>query len=173
MDPLLPLGILSGCLGAYSGVKTEKIKRDLNSPGFSNGHKPTAPSKQPVRLRYLSNLVRDVGEGFSRMRSSSSAPDVKVPPPSEEDFTHLSTDGLNRGMKKSESAYYPSHDSTSAFKLNLPHNFQPLRSKFYGDNFQMRRSSVVQNAFISPALANDDMLKRLPHVDIVVSRLAL
>ena len=71
MDPLLPLGLLSNCLAAYPGTKSEKIKRTTSvSDEFNNNPKPLAPSQQPVSFQFLSNFVKDVGDGFNRMRDT-------------------------------------------------------------------------------------------------------
>ena len=164
MDPLLPMGLLSGCLGAYSGMKTEKIKREAPvSPDGDN--KPIAPSEQPVKLRFFSNFVRDLSEGFNRLRTSSSFNQGTTTSQSDEGFSRVSDDEKNGN---DVNGIHHSFESFIEFKVKLPHNFQPLKSKFYGDHVRMRHSAVVKNAFLSPALASDDLLNRLPHVDIVV-----
>lgn len=56
------------------------------------------------------------------------------------------------------------------FKIKLPHGFHPLKSKFFGERVIVHHTSLVKNPYISPALAPDDMLLTLPHVDIVVSK---
>ena len=177
MDPLLPLGLLSGCLGAYSGVKTEKIKRECD-PNGNCSYKPIIPAQQPVQLRFFSNLVRDVSENWKRLSVGSSRNLKSNSSYSDETFTHLTSNELPADDVKTEgvsslAASQPdnSKEPSTGFKLQLPNNFQPLKSKFYGDSFQMHRSSVVKNAFLSPALAEDELLMNLPHVDVVVSNL--
>ena len=171
MDPLLPLGLLAGCLGAYSGVTTEKVKREAPiSPANGDSSKPTVPSKQSVNIRYFSNLVRDVGDGFNRLRTSSSFNQSKpTRSQSDEMFSRVTDDKIDGSDASNENGHpFHSAEPFAGFKVKLPHNFQPLKSKFFGDHFRMRRSAVVKNAFLSPALASDEMLSRLPHVDIVV-----
>ena len=162
MDPLLPLGLLSGCLAAYPGTKTEKIKRTTPGCDDSNNNKPTAPSEQPVSFQYFSNLVKDVGDGFNRMRDSTKQRKAETNEKPLDNFVHLDVGDAN-GNKPEE------RESDVKFKLTLPHNFQPLKSKFCGDNFRMHRTPIVKNPFLSPALASDDLIKTLPHVDIIVS----
>ena len=189
MDPLLPLGVLSGCLSAYSGVEAVKVKRESANEVQSPVSRPLSPSQQPVKIKYLSNLIKDVNEGFTRIRSGSTQSNSLSSARWDEDFkpehSHTSslpnekyvemkempsasqqkTSEVGSFSSSPEDSYEPSMD----FKVTLPHNFEPLRSKFCGDNFQMQASSVVKNAFMSPANAEDELLLNLPHVEIVVS----
>ncbi|XP_078482715.1 hormone-sensitive lipase [Ciona intestinalis] len=197
MDPLLPLGILSGCLGAYSGVKIEKIKRSESSQcPLSTPERPMSPSSKPVNVSLLSNFVKDVGAGFAKIANSASSSNVektwwddefeiiniegKTSPKSGEQPNLIDLDSevemltMNNnsdtpnGPELTSSAPCSSAQSPSLdFHLKLPQNFQPLKSKFAGDSFKMHRSPLVKNAYISPALAPDELLKGLPYTDIV------
>jgi len=186
MDPLLPLGVLSGCLSAYSGVKSVKVKRESVDELSSPVSRPLSPSQQPVKIKYLSNLMKDVEEGITRFRSattllpstwwddefkphhSNSSTEIveKLPRTEEKASTSNQLTLDDNGTYSSPEVF---RSASMDFKVKLPQDFKPLKSKFCGDNFQMHSSSVVTNAFLSPALAEDELLKYLPHVDIVVS----
>ncbi|XP_076815619.1 hormone-sensitive lipase-like [Clavelina lepadiformis] len=222
MDPLLPLGVLSGCLGAYSGVKTKKIKR-RTSKDWDASLRPMSPSRQPVSVKLLSSFVKDVGETFNRITNNATSTkrkpedktwwdeEFEVVSPDEisktisdqsidqsrdeekhRNSSAMSIDGINNNSAGADPDTTSEKTPTSSshmqdddpgetiqrggrsslqtgtkFKLKLPHSFRPLKSKFCGDNFQMHHSPVVRNAFISPALASEDLLRKLPYVDIV------
>ena len=189
MDPILPLGVLSGCLSAYAGMKTSWVKRDAGDVSCIYDPPPTPPSMQPMRMKYLSNLRKDFEETILRMQALAQwKPETGTW--WDEQFHILHLDEENRNKIQEESHNFScsddnilsptslkeqfenlSHTSSPGleFQIKLPHNFQPLKSKFCGDNFQMPSSSTVKNPFMSPGLASDDMMMRLPHVDIVVS----
>ena len=203
MDPLLPLGVLSGCLSAYSGVKTVKVKRG-SLDALSSIERPVSPSQQPVKIKYLSNLFKDVEEGITRIRSGSNIPSAStwwdteisgsnIPSAStwwDTEICHHHPDSTEmieiRPVKEKASTSQDvtiqesnstspedSQEASMEFKVKLPQGFKPLRSKFCGDNFQMHQSPLVKNAFMSPALADDELVQYLPHVDIVVSSVSI
>ena len=184
MDPILPLGIMSGCLSAYVGVKESWVKRE--NKNTHNEPDPVLPSLQPLRIKYLSNLKKDLEDSLKRIQLSSSWP--RVEPTWWDEQFHVQIDEESNGTVRRRSitevhSYHASdaavldsqfgalHTSTPCtdFQIKLPHNFKPLKSKFCGDSFRMRLPPVAKNAFMSPALAKDDLMKNLPHVDIVVS----
>ena len=176
MDPLLPLGVLSGCLSAYSGAKTERIKR---SNASLNDYQ--SPLDQPVEIKYLTNLFKDVEASFTRNCLSASGSGQNVSSWWNSDLVssfYLTASSTTPCKEESPSASREEkldnskasrNKSSCEFKMKLPCGFQPLRSKFCGDSFYMHPSSLAKSPFMSPALADDALMASLPHVDIVVS----
>ena len=189
MDPILPLGVLSGCLSAYAGVESSWVKRN-STDGTEHSFDPISPSLQPMKMKYLSNLFKDVEEFLNRMQPLNQWKQDGLTW-WDEQFHVLHLDEEASAKKKSihENEMFSSTERSSSdslldqfdalqscssvpgleFQLKLPQDFKPLKSKFCGDSFQMYSSSKVRNPFMSPALADDELMKNLPHVDIVVS----
>lgn len=198
MDPLLPLGVLSACLGAYSGNEGEETKRRCSAVSTgSQNTKPVDPTMKPVKIKYISNLLKDVHHGFSKMsvsRNSNSeigsenlevatlSPnnqnsenkrksfDLPATPPNVSEFQSPKLTEEESHRVESSSSLAP-----PKFCVKLPHNFEPLLSKFCCDNFRMPAASshLRNNSYLSPALADDYMMEHLPHVDIMVSHVTL
>ena len=178
MDPLLPLGLLSGCVRSYSGVEKNCIQHPRTDEDRVI-EAPVSPSRQPVRIKYISNLMKDVEEGFTRMRSNHLLTHqtwwdkefnyqhaLKVV--QKEDNYSTSSEASSHSQSQ-----LPDSDPYLNFKVKLPHDFQPLKSKFCGGNFQTDSSPATKDPFMSPALASDELMKNLPHVDIVVSWMSI
>ena len=192
MDPLLPLGVLSGCLSAYAGVETTWVKRKLDDDVFStNRSEPTCPSLQPMRMKYLSNLRKDFEESIKRLGSE----EHWTPGGStwwDEQFHQLNLFAAENGdqanSKSHKEATSPDRVSDLSsvralfeesksklngpdtnFKIKFLSDFEPLKSKFLGDNFHIGGFHRTKNVFMSPVFASNEMMIKLPHIDIVVS----
>ena len=177
MDPLLPLGVLSACLDAYSGSDVETVKR-CSFDSTSVSESKLDPTVKPVKIKYLSNLFKDVHHGFTRMSESlnsrpSSPPEDDSSFVSKESDKETTSNPIVSSSKSTENVKKEQDkDKESQFQIKLPANFEPLRSKFCCESFRIRRSSsLATNSYLSPALADDEMMMNLPHVDIMVSHM--
>lgn len=190
MDPLLPLGVLSGCLSAYAGIETTWVKRqtDEDQPTLDQS-RPICPSLQPMRMKYLSNLRKDFEENIVRLGTEEHwRPDESTW--WDEQFHLISLASAEKGEMIDSKHMVPVHghnndlsivkakfndlkkglnNPNTSFKIKLPDDFEPLKSKFFGDNFHIGSFPQSNNPFMSPVFADDQLMSKLPHVDIVVS----
>ncbi|XP_002733228.1 hormone-sensitive lipase-like [Saccoglossus kowalevskii] len=189
MDPLLPLGVLSCCLASYAGMKEEMVP--MSMPDYVNSPKsePSTPRDAPEGAQSLTNDEAVAGplstdsSGIennvdTKTPTSVSVSDLKVDEKdgSEMEEIPLSDDSpvqvvnSNNENDEKEKGKKPAplyFNSPTQLYQNItvgpPYASSPIR--------KYRNIPIVNNPYISPLVADDDLLKGLPPMFIVACQL--
>lgn len=146
IDPLLPLGVLAKCLNAYVGADFQRVQPAVGSGTLSALGRDTAL------------LLSDLTQGATNWIQSFLDP--------------MRTSGQGSSQRRNQTPTASCHtspsDSTEA--IQYPEGFEPLRSNSLA-HVDPTSCPVIRNPFVSPVLAEENLLRGLPPVHIVVSDL--
>ncbi|XP_028976239.2 hormone-sensitive lipase isoform X2 [Esox lucius] len=149
IDLLLPLGVLSKCINAYTGEGSEWVQ----------------PTEGTSTLRALGRdtvlLISQLTQGASSWVQSFFPVEVVGP---------SSSYRRSLGNLAHQRAVLPPSSDSSQGPMNYPEGFKPLRSKSLAV-IQAPCCPVAKNPFVSPLLAPEDLLRGLPPVHLVASAL--
>ncbi|KAJ8013466.1 hypothetical protein DPEC_G00030080 [Dallia pectoralis] len=149
VDLLLPLGVLSKCISAYTGEGSDWVQ----------------PSEDGGSMRALVRdsvlLISQLSQGASSWLQSFLP--AEVVGPSSSYRRSLDNMAHQRSMPLSRS-----HSSTGP--MDYPEGFEPLRSKSLAV-IQTTCCPVAKNPFVSPLLAPEELLRGLPPIHLVASAL--
>lgn len=149
IDPLLPLGVLTKCLNAYTGLGSEAVQPTVGSGGLSALGRDTAV------------LLGDLTQGASNWIQSFLDPGRTVGRP------RILSSSQRSPVSSNTSSPSP---NTEEECTDYPAGFEPLRS----DCLALIRPTtcpILRNPFVSPLLAPEQLLRGLPPVHIVASAL--
>ncbi|KAL0964870.1 hypothetical protein UPYG_G00330190 [Umbra pygmaea] len=154
IDLLLPLGVLSKCISAYTGGESEAVQ----------------PTEQAGTLRALGRdtavLISQLTQGASSWIQSYLPAEVlgSLWSPQQTSLERVAQQG-------SVSSCSPiSSPDSSPGPLDYPEGFGPLRSERLAV-MQTPTCPIIKNPFVSPLLASEDLLRGLPPVHLVASAL--
>ncbi|XP_067172949.1 hormone-sensitive lipase isoform X2 [Apteryx mantelli] len=172
LDPLLPLGVLCQCLGAYAGAEASEA--------------PALEKLSPGRLlrRDTALLLRDLHRGAAAWLGAL-RPHTRSPPeparksvseaaPAEEPRRGSRSRSWGEapgGCKDEDKDTATGDEDGDGTGLDYPDDFEPLRSHRPPANFAVASGPLARNPYVSPLLAPDAMLQGLPPVHIVACAL--
>ncbi|CAH8548755.1 unnamed protein product [Schistosoma rodhaini] len=187
-DPLLPIGVLSKCLLAYAGIDEARLDSDKLGDNFEVDENPsnlTTEQNSPIWSRLFStfwsnppkldlNNSKELKIGHLRRYSNitmSPLYDTYFQNPKDQSMPsnlyRLSENShfLHKSPKwnKSEKEKNPDHNEDECTPISKHPRRPPT------DLNRIRNIQLIQNGFMSPYLASDDMLRGLPPVVIVCS----
>ncbi|XP_038848030.1 hormone-sensitive lipase-like [Salvelinus namaycush] len=149
-DLLLPLGVLSKCINAYTGVDSETVQPTEGISTLSALGRDTA------------SLISDLSHGASKWIQSFI--------PAEVLGSWSSSHRRSLDNEAHQRSVLPSSSDSSSGPRDYPEGFEPLRSERLSV-IQTPSCPTVKNPFVSPLLASDDLLRGLPPVHLVASAL--
>ncbi|KAL0962585.1 hypothetical protein UPYG_G00342090 [Umbra pygmaea] len=150
IDPLLPLGVLSKCLNAYAGMDCQMVQPTEGTTTLSALGRDTAL------------LISDLTMGASNWIQSFLPAEV---------IGSLSlSHRRSLGNETDQRSVSPCSLDFSSGPRDYPEGFEPLRSERLAV-IQTTCSPIVNNPFVSPLLAPEELLRGLPPVHLVASSL--
>uniref|UniRef100_A0A8C6T1I1 Hormone-sensitive lipase n=1 Tax=Neogobius melanostomus TaxID=47308 RepID=A0A8C6T1I1_9GOBI len=154
IDPLLPLGVLSKCMNAYSGMGSEAVVPSVGGGSFSALTRDTAL------------LLSDLTQGASNWIQSFLDPRRTIDRSRTQPLPPRDAVAINSTAASAPLNHSVHLDSLVAY----PEGFQPLRSQCRSV-IQISSCPILKNPFVSPLLATEQLLKGLPPVHIVAPAL--
>ena len=157
LDPLLPIGILTQCLAAYTGTTTKDDEETTQAGTKTIPKKPDhfAPKEscccEDVRL--LPDVVQGSQSGNGQVSHASSEFDLVHSQMEHVCLTRSQSDsGVPRSSNKGTNENELHHDVSSCGLLTDEHLI-----------------TMAKNPYISPLVASNEQLAKLPPMDLLVS----
>lgn len=159
LDPLLPVGILTQCLAAYIGTTVNSGENAGNKPpAGSNGTVEKAHNSSKDTCCYaedvllLPDVVKDSQSGSKQVQHASS----------EFDLVHSQKENLLTTRSQSDSAL------PTGSKIEI-HQGKLMGVSSFGVLSDDHLTTMTKNPFISPLVASNEQLAKLPPIDLLVS----
>ena len=151
LDPLLPIGILTQCLAAYTGT-TEKDDESISELGTKRTYKIPGCCCEDDSM--LPDVVQESQSSSAQVSHASS----------EFDLVHSQMDRVCLARSQSDSGV--PHSSNAETEGNKLHDVSSCR--LLSDEHLI---TMAKNPFISPLVASNEQLANLPPIDLLVSTL--
>ena len=155
LDPLLPIGILTQCLAAYTGTTAkgnEGVSKNPGANSIPNHHLP----KDDCCCEdgsLLPDVVKDSQSGSAQIPHCSS----------EFDLPHSQMNHVRQARSQSDSAV-PNDSNVDTKHENELHDVSS--SGLLTDEHLI---TMAKNPYISPLVASNEHLAKLPPIDLLVS----
>ena len=152
LDPLLPVGILTRCLAAYTGVHKNV------PPSDAAQEKNTDVCENSVGI---STNVGECGAGAS----SDIVNNIPLYSASEFDLVHCNKSRVNVTRSHSETDLAKTVEGCADYQKSNLSSYEFLTDDHV--------ASLAKNPYLSPLAATDEQLALLPPVDLLVSKVIL
>ena len=154
LDPLLPVGILTQCLAAYTGTTTKGKTDDAEKRQTQDNEKSDQSSSEVSCCcendRLLPDVVKDSQAASGQIPQTSSALEI----------AHSQSDHVLPARSQSDGTL-PNCSDTHTEEIDI---FSPC-GLLNDDHL----NKMAKNPYLSPLLASNEQLSMLPSVDLVVS----